>query len=179
MASLRGLIATDLQANDGRSGFGSALSACLFNPGFSFLLWHRTANHLYRKGFVRTAKLLARMNAAFSGCHFHLEAEIGAGLKLPHPTGIVVGSGVVIGNNATIYQNVTIGRAMRAEKYPNLGNDVTLFPNCVVSGGISIGNGAVVGAGAIVIGDVAPGAIMAGNPAKLLRFVEAETPVAS
>jgi len=50
-----------------------------------------------------------------------------------------------------------------------IGRDVWLGGSCVVLSGISIGDAAIVGAGAVVVHDVPPGAIVAGNPAKFLR----------
>jgi len=52
----------------------------------------------------------------------------------------------------------------------NIGNDVWIADNVVVLRGISIGTGAIVGAASVVTKDVAPYAIVAGNPARLVRF---------
>ena len=51
-----------------------------------------------------------------------------------------------------------------------LGHDVWIGHGAVVLPGVSLGTGAVVGAGAVVTKDVPPFAIVAGNPARLLRF---------
>lgn len=54
--------------------------------------------------------------------------------------------------------------------YVNIGNDVWIGQRAMVLGGVSIGNGAVIGAGAVVTKDVPPYAIVGGVPAKIIRF---------
>jgi acetyltransferase-like isoleucine patch superfamily enzyme len=51
-----------------------------------------------------------------------------------------------------------------------IGNDVWIGANAVIMDDVTIGDGAIIGAGAIVTRDVPPYAIVAGNPAKLLRY---------
>lgn len=52
----------------------------------------------------------------------------------------------------------------------NIGNDVWIGRGATVLPGVSIGHGAVVGADAVVTRDVPPYAIVAGNPARVIRF---------
>lgn len=56
------------------------------------------------------------------------------------------------------------------EKKTNIGNDVWIGSKAIVIQGVNIGNGAVVGAGAIVTKDVPPYAIVAGSPAKIIKY---------
>lgn len=51
-----------------------------------------------------------------------------------------------------------------------IGNDVWLCTNCIILSGITIGDGAVVASGAVVTRDVEPYAIVAGNPARVVRY---------
>lgn len=51
-----------------------------------------------------------------------------------------------------------------------IGSDVWLCSNCLILSGVNIGHGAVIASGAVVTRDVEPYAIMAGNPARLLRY---------
>lgn len=88
---------------------------------------------------------------------------------MPHPTGIVIGEGVIMGRNATVFQNVTIGSGdLGAGAYPVIEDNVTIFANAVIVGAIKIGDGAKIGAGAIVLKDVPAGRTAVGNPARLL-----------
>jgi hypothetical protein len=51
-----------------------------------------------------------------------------------------------------------------------IGNDVWLASGCTILSGVKVGDGAVVAARAVVSRDVAPYAIVAGNPARLIRY---------
>lgn len=163
----RALIAADLAACTGRVGWRGVLSAFVFEPGFATLLVHRCARHLARHGWPRLGKLLWRWNTGRSACHIHLDAELGPGLVLRHPTAVVIGSGTRVGAGVTIYQGVTLGRR-RGEHYPVVGDGATIYPNAVVAGAVRIGRAAEVGAGAVVLIDVPDQGVAVGNPARLL-----------
>lgn len=51
-----------------------------------------------------------------------------------------------------------------------VGHDVWFGARCIVLGGVTIGNGAVIGAGSIVTRDIPPYAIAVGNPARVIRY---------
>lgn len=61
-------------------------------------------------------------------------------------------------------------RAALPDKYTRLGNDVWVGANAVILAGVSIGDGAVIGAGAVVTKDVEPYAVMIGLPARQARL---------
>jgi acetyltransferase-like isoleucine patch superfamily enzyme len=100
--------------------------------------------------------------------------------------GTVIYGNVTIGDDAMIAPNVTIaggnhgfarnGVAMTRQQPTSIGivigNDVWIGANSVITDGVTIGDGAVIGAGSVVTRDVAPYAIVVGNPARLLRFRE-------
>jgi len=54
--------------------------------------------------------------------------------------------------------------------YPLIEDGVTLFPGAVVVGAITLGAGVIVGANSVVRHDVPAAAVVAGNPAKVLRY---------
>ena len=93
--------------------------------------------------------------------------------KFPHPIGIVIGKRVELGIDCTIYQNVTIGTKdtdnYKFSKYPVIEDKVIIYPNSIIIGDIKIGEGAIVGAGSIVLKDVEPYTVVAGCPAKNIK----------
>lgn len=53
-----------------------------------------------------------------------------------------------------------------------VGNNVWFGGNCVVLSGVTIGNNVVVGAGSVVTKDIPDNAVVAGNPAKIIRYID-------
>lgn len=93
--------------------------------------------------------------------------DLQPGLYFMHGFATIV-SARRIGAHCTISQQVTIGYGSDGAK-PDLGDNVSVLPGAKVFGGISVGDNAVIGAGAIVSKDVPPGATVAGNPARVIR----------
>jgi serine O-acetyltransferase len=130
----------------------------LMNPSLRACMWIRLGGRLpWAVGWMVRNRLLSAYGIDYDGC----AAKVGPGLRLPHPTGIVLGRGSVVGRDVTIYHNVTLGR--RRDAYPRIGDRVTIFPNAVIVGPVTIGAGAVIGANAFVDADVEAGAVHAGR----------------
>ncbi len=99
--------------------------------------------------------------------------EIGEGLKLPHPQGIIIGKGVKIGEDVTIYQQVTLGGRGKAtesnlavhERYPHIGSHVILYAGCKVVGHIELADGTIIGANAVLNKSTETGQTYVGVPA--------------
>jgi serine O-acetyltransferase len=89
--------------------------------------------------------------------------------NLPHPTGVVIGKDVVIEEDVLIFQHVTLGsQSGRGSGYPTVRRGAVLLAGASVVGPVEIGAGATVGAHAFVTIDVPPGATAVGVPARLL-----------
>jgi serine O-acetyltransferase len=173
---LRNLVSGDVAAlGTGPKGPLFFLAAALGLNKFSAILLYRLSARF--GGGARLLRPLSsiaqRMNAILNACEISPEARIGPGLHLPHPSGIVLGS-ITAGAGLTIMQNVTMGlRDRRADhedlsNYPRLGADVSIGPGAVVLGPIQIGDGAKVGANAVVLTDIPDRGVAIGNPAKIL-----------
>ncbi len=151
--SLWEVIKRDLAANSPRRGLVGAAICYFFTPGFACAVQHRLVIHLMNGGML--SRLIGRMlwlhGTRRFACYISWLAEIGPGLALPHPVGIVIGEGAVIGSSATIYQHVTVGRARRDQpEYPQIGNNVTLYSGAVVAGRAMVCDHTTIGANAVV-----------------------------
>ncbi|ENZ8353475.1 TPA: serine acetyltransferase [Klebsiella pneumoniae] len=88
---------------------------------------------------------------------------------LPHPIGVVIGKGVQLGYDCKIYQCVTIGSKLEdGVSYPKLGDNVTIYANSVIVGGVSVGNNVTIGASTLILKDIPDNCIAIGNPAKII-----------
>ncbi len=104
------------------------------------------------------------------GCVVGDKAQIGIGLKIVHPVGIIIAD-CVIGENFLIYQNCTVGskRPNSTEK-PTIGNNVSMFVGSSVIGEVKVANGVIIGANATLLknADIENG-LYCGTPAKCLQ----------
>ncbi len=107
-----------------------------------------------------------RVWTVVTGAEIPINAQIGGGLVIPHPNGIVIHPGAVIGPNCLIFQQVTIGSGKGG--VPTIGGHVDIGAGAKILGGITIGNHARIGANAVVITDVPAGATAVGIPARII-----------
>ena len=96
--------------------------------------------------------------------------EIGGGLFIQHGFATMIAARS-IGENCWINQQVTIGHTGKG--CPVIGDNVMITCGAKVLGNITVGDGAIIGANAVVVKDVEPGAVMGGVPAKIIRKREA------
>ena len=92
--------------------------------------------------------------------------EIGGGLFIQHGFSTMIAA-KSIGENCWINQQVTIGYTSKG--CPVIGNNVMITCGAKVLGNITVGDGAIIGANAVVVKDVEPGAVMGGVPAVKLK----------
>jgi serine O-acetyltransferase len=88
--------------------------------------------------------------------------------------GIVIGETAVIGDDVTLYQGVTLGGTgkARGKRHPTLGNDVTVGAGAKILGAVTIGDGARIGGGTVVLKDVPPHTTAVGVPARAVSWTD-------
>lgn len=97
-------------------------------------------------------------------------AQVGMGFVLQHGHSTRIGARS-IGQNVQIWHNVTVGTdRSHSGHLPTIGNRVLIYTGAIVFGNITVGDDAIIAAGAIVNKDVPPGAIVAGNPARIVKY---------
>lgn len=110
------------------------------------------------------------------GVYVSRHARIGYGLRLPHPTAIVIGEGVIIGSNVTLYQSVTLGGRVIGDwkkgNYPSIGDGSVLFAGVVVVGKVNIGMNCTIGANSVVLSDIPDNSVAVGAPARVVKMLD-------
>ena len=109
-----------------------------------------------------------RFWSAVSGADIQLGCQIGGGLLLPHPNGIVIHPDARIGPNCLIFQQVTLGTGGPVPGAPMLAGHVDVGAGAKILGGVNLGEHAIVGANAVVLCDVPAGATAVGVPARIV-----------
>lgn len=142
----------------------------IFKAGFQAVLLYRVSHRLHQRGWTYLPWFLSRLSVTITGAEIEFNAEIGPGMFVAHPVGIVVGRGTVIGSDVTLFQGVTLGvRSWHPDeirKFPRIGNNCYFFSGAAVLGDVTIGDECVVGARAVVTGDLPSGAMALGGVAK-------------
>jgi len=96
--------------------------------------------------------------------------DIPASTVFGHPYGVAIAAPVRLGENCVILQNVTIGHRRvfdGTEPGARIGNNVRICAGAIILGPVAVGDGAIIGAGAVVLEDVPAGAVAVGNPARV------------
>lgn len=143
----------------------------LFNPSYRLKLNYRLGVYFINKrdvfskfiiGYLRYTQTTKR------NCQISYKAKIDKTVEFPHPLGIVIGENVIIGKNVKIWQDVTLGSHGNKHKelnYPVIKNNVKIFAGAKIIGGLTINEGATIGANAVVFKDVPSGKLAVGVPA--------------
>lgn len=106
-----------------------------------------------------------RFWSVVTGAEIHLSTQIGGGLLIPHPNGIVIHPKAIIGVNCLIFQQVTLG-TRNGLVPPVIGGHVDVGAGAKVLGDIRLGDHISVGANAVVLTSIPDGVTVVGVPAK-------------
>jgi serine O-acetyltransferase len=148
----------------------SRLEVLLCYPGVHALAWHRLAHRLWTGGWQVTARLLSHVGRFLTGIEIHPAARIGRGVFIDHGMGVVIGETAEVGEGVTLYQGVTLGGTSlkREKRHPSLERHVVVGAGSAIIGAITVGEGARVGAGSVVVKDVPPHSVVVGVPGRVI-----------
>jgi serine O-acetyltransferase len=150
----------------------SRLEVVLCYPGFHALVFYRVGHWLWQRRWHLAGRLVLHLGRILTAIDIHPGAKIGRRLFIDHGIGVVVGETAEIGDDCTLYQGVTLGGTRPSadqagqKRHPTLGNGVIVSSNAQVLGPFKVGDGARIGAAAVVLKEVPEGATMVGNPAR-------------
>lgn len=150
----------------------SKFEAALCSSGFHALLLYRFFHFLYVHRYFLFARILSALTRFFTGVEIHPGATIGSGVFIDHGSGVVIGETAVVGNNVVIYQGVTLGGTGKdkGKRHPTIGDNVMISSGAKVLGPFTVGEGAKIGAGSIVLDEVPPNATVVGVPGHIVKI---------
>jgi serine O-acetyltransferase len=149
-------------------------------PGVWAMGFHRVAHALYRVDLFLAARMVNHFSRFLTAIDIHPGARVGRNLFIDHGF-VVIGETSVIGDDVTIYQGATLGgtnptAGVRGKRHPTIGDGVVISLGAAVLGPITVGDGAKVGANAVVTKDVPAGATVVGIPAKPIPVLVKDDP---
>ena len=148
------------------------LEAVLCSSGLHALIMYRLFHFFYVHRYFITARILSAITRFFTGIEIHPGATIGSGVFIDHGSGVVIGETAVVGNNVVIYQGVTLGGTGKdkGKRHPTVEDDVMISSGAKVLGPFTVGRGAKIGAGSVVLSEVPPYATVVGVPGRIVRI---------
>lgn len=156
----------------------SGLTVFLCYPGLHALIWHRIAHAIWQAHLYLPARLFAHLGRFLTGIEIHPAACIGRRLVIDHGMGVVIGETAEIGDDVTLYHQVTLGGIAlgRGKRHPTIGNNAIIGAGAKVLGDITVGADARVGSNAVVLESVPPGSTVVGIPARPVERKRAREP---
>jgi serine O-acetyltransferase len=149
----------------------------LYFKGFHAIQTHRLAHRLWERDERDFALYLQSRSSDVFQTDIHPAARFGSGVFLDHATGLVVGETAVVEDDVSLLQNVTLGGTGKdsGDRHPKIRRGAIVGAGAKVLGNIEVGAGARIAAGAVVLQPVPAGATVAGIPAKIVKVAPAET----
>lgn len=148
---------------------GGEAATFLFSRGAQAVIAHRVAHQIWTDGDKTLALAIKSVCGRVLDTDIHPAARIGAGLWLDHGLGVVIGETSVIEEDVSVWHNVTLGSTLSDDgprRHPHIERGVVIGAGCIILGGLTIGEGANIAAGSIVVNDVEKGALIAGQKAQ-------------
>jgi serine O-acetyltransferase len=158
-------IRRDFRANHKQFTWSRFLFHLLWPGRFNALIWIRIFLWLQDRRMPTFA--VALLLRSRYQVELNKPVSIGSELYLPHPFGIVIAADVRIGNRCCIYGLVRFLHTPSGSAV--IEDDVFLSDGAKLVGGVTVGKGALIGAGAVVTKNVPPGVVAVGVPARVIK----------
>ena len=149
----------------------STLEVLFCYPGLHAIWNHRVAHFLWKHHIRLLGRMMSHTARFVTGVEIHPGATIGRRFFIDHGMGVVIGETSEIGDAVLLYQGVVLGGTTHEKKkrHPTLGNNVVVGAGAILLGDIVIGDEARVGAGSVVVTSLEPRTTAVGVPARVVR----------
>ena len=146
----------------------------LLYPGFQARELHRLAHTLWRARAPFLPRALSHVNRMLTGIEIHPGATLHGRCFIDHGMGVVIGETTEIGDGCHLHQGVTLGgtSTQRTKRHPTLLEDVTVGAGAQIIGAVTIGKGARIGAGSVVVSNVPEYATGVGVPGHAVSYYD-------
>jgi serine O-acetyltransferase len=147
------------------------LEILLCYPGLHALQLHRLSHALWRLGIPLLPRLLSQAGRLATGIEIHPGARIGHGVFIDHGMGVVIGETAEVGDNCLLYQGVTLGGTgkQHGKRHPTLQENVVVGAGAKVLGAITVGANTRIGAGSVLLRNVAADSTVVGIPGRVIH----------
>jgi serine O-acetyltransferase len=148
----------------------NSLEIILCYSGLHAIWNHRIAHFFYIHHWFVIARIISTISRFITGIEIHPGAQIGEGLFIDHGMGTVIGETTIIGKDVSLYQGVTLGGTgkEKGKRHPTIGNYAVIACGAKVLGSFTVGEGAKIGAGSVVLHEVPPYSTVVGIPGRIV-----------
>ena len=171
--SWRQLLREDIQTiYDKDPAARSLLEVLTCYPGLHASWLHRVAHGLWKRKHLTLARMISHIGRFITGIEIHPGATIGRRFFIDHGSGVVIGETAEVGDDVLMYQGSVLGgtSSERTKRHPSIGNSVVIGAHAIVLGNIYVGDGSKVGSGSVVIESVPAGSTVIGVPGRVVRI---------
>ena len=147
----------------------------LSGESFKYIFWMRTCSYAHDKTLLRYtlypfAKIFLTHLTYKLGISIPYHTKIGSGFYIGHFGGIIVHPDVTIGKNCNLSHGVTIGQTNRGKNkgVPSIQDNVYIGPGAKLIGKINIGNNVAIGANCVVTKNIPDNSVVVGIPCKII-----------
>lgn len=148
------------------------LENALVYSGLHAIWSYRLAHRMWsRPTFRGPARILSQLTRSLTGIEIHPGARIGRRFFIDHGMGVVIGETAVEGDNCLLYQGVTLGGTSKihGKRHPTLEDNVVVGAGAKVLGAITVGANTRIGAGSVLLRNVAADSTVVGIPGRVIH----------
>jgi len=158
--------------------FAGQSEPILYFKGFHAIQIHRLAHWNWNRGNKDFALYLQSRSSQVFQTDIAPAAIIGRGIFIDHATGVVIGATATIGDDVSILHGVTLGGTGKegGDRHPKIGSGVLLGAGAIVLGNIKVGDCSRIAAGSLLLKEVPPNVTVAGIPGRVVGVAGCSEP---